>query len=30
MFAEMQFNNLTFNSIRLTPFEIDEGRTPYF
>ena len=28
--AEIQFNNLTSNSLRLSPFEIDEGRTPHF
>ena len=28
LFAEIQFNNLTCNSLRLSPFEIDEGRTP--
>ena len=30
LFAKIQFNNLTFNSLRLSPFEIDEGRTPHF
>ena len=30
LFADMQFNNLTSNSLRLSPFEIDEGRTPVF
>ena len=30
LFAEIQFNNLTSNSLRLSPFEIDEGRTPHF
>ena len=30
LFAEIQFNNLTSNSLRLPPFEIDEGRTPHF
>ena len=28
LFAEIQLNNLTSNSLRLSPFEIDEGRTP--
>ena len=30
LFAEIQFNNLTSNNLRLSPFEIDEGRTPHF
>ena len=30
LFAEIQINNLTSNSLRLSPFEIDEGRTPHF
>ena len=30
LFAKIQFNNLTSNSLRLCPFEIDEGRTPHF
>ena len=30
LFAEIQFNNLTSNSLRLSPVEIDEGRTPHF
>ena len=30
LFAEIQFNNLTSNCPRLSPFEIDEGRTPHF
>ena len=30
LFAEVQFNNLTSNSLRLSLFEIDEGRTPHF
>ena len=30
LFTEIQFNNLTPNSLRLSPFEIDEGRTPQF
>ena len=30
LFAKIQFNNLTFNSLRLSSFEIDEGRTPHF
>ena len=30
LFAEIQFNNLTSNSLRLSPFQIDEGRTPHF
>ena len=30
LFAEIQFNNLTSNSLRLSLFEIDEGRTPHF
>ena len=30
LFAEIQFNNLTSNSLRLSPFKIDEGRTPLF
>ena len=29
LFAEIQFNNLTSNSLRLSPFQIDEGRTPH-
>ena len=28
--AEIQFNNLTSNNLRLFPFDIDEGRTPHF
>ena len=30
LFAEIHFNNLTSNSLRLSPFQIDEGRTPHF
>ena len=30
LFAEIQFNNLTSNSLRRSPFEIHEGRTPHF
>ena len=30
LFAEIQFNNLTPNTLRLSPFQIDEGRTPDF
>ena len=30
LFAKIQFNNLTSNSLRLSPFEIDEGRHPIF
>ena len=30
LFAEIQFNNLPSNSLRLSPFEMDEGRTPHF
>ena len=30
LFAEIQFNNLTSSSLRLSPFEIHEGRTPHF
>ena len=30
LFAEIQVNNLTSNSLRLSLFEIDEGRTPHF
>ena len=30
LFAEIQFNNLTSDSLWLSPFEIDEGRTPHF
>ena len=30
LFAEIQFNNVTCNCLRLSPFEIDEGRTPHF
>ena len=30
LFAEIQFNNPTSNSLRLSPIEIDEGRTPPF
>ena len=30
LFAEIQFKNLTSNSLRLSPFEIDEGGTPHF
>ena len=30
LFAVDQFNNLTSNSLRLSPFEIDEGGTPHF
>ena len=29
LFAEVQFNNLTSNSLRLSQFEIDEERTPH-
>ena len=29
LFAENQFNNLTSNSLWLSPSEIDEGRTPH-
>ena len=29
LFAEIQFNNLTSNNLGLSPFEMDEGRTPY-
>ena len=28
VFPEIQFNNLTSNSLQVSPFEIDEGRTP--
>ena len=30
LFAEIQFNNLTSNSLQLSPIEIDEGRRPHF
>ena len=30
LLVETQFNNLTSNSLRLSPFEIDEGRIPHF
>ena len=30
LFAEIQFNNLTSDKLQLSPFEIDEGRTPHF
>ena len=30
LFAEIEFKNLTSNSLRLSPFQIDEGRTPHF
>ena len=30
LFSEIQFNNLTANSPRLSPFDIDEGCTPHF
>ena len=30
LFTEIQFNNLTSNSLRLSPFGIDEGQTPHF
>ena len=30
LFAEIQFNNLTSNSLRLPLFEIDYGHTPHF
>ena len=30
LFAEIQFNNRMSNSLRLSPFEIDEGRTLHF
>ena len=30
LFAEIQFNNLTYNSLRLSLFQIDEGRTRHF
>ena len=30
LFAEIQFNNLTFNSLRLSPLEIAEGCTAHF
>ena len=30
LFAEIQFNNLTSNSLRLSPLEIGERRTPHF
>ena len=30
LFAEIQFNNLTSNSLPLSRFEIDEGCTPHF
>ena len=29
-FAEIQFKNLTSNSLRLSPLEVDEGQTPNF
>ena len=30
LFPEIQCKNLTYNSVRLSPFEIDEGCTPHF
>ena len=30
LLTEIHFNNLTSNSLRLSPFEIDDGRTPNF
>ena len=30
LFTKIQFHNLTYNSLRLSPFEIDEGCTPHF
>ena len=30
LFADIQFNNLTPKSLGLSPFQIDEGRTPNF
>ena len=30
LFARIQFNSLTSNSLQLSPFEIDEGRAPHF
>ena len=30
LFAEIQFNNLASKSLRVSRFEIDEGRTPHF
>ena len=30
LFGEIQFNNLTSKSLRLSPLGIDEGRTPHF
>ena len=30
LFAEIQFNNLMSNSLRLSPFQIDEGRKSHF
>ena len=30
LFPKIQFKNLTSNSVQLSPFEIDEGRTPNF
>ena len=30
LFADIQFNNLTSDSLRLSPFAIDEGRPPQF
>ena len=30
LFAKIQFNNLTSNSLQLSPFEIDKGQTPHF
>ena len=30
LFAEIRFHNLTSNSLRLSPFGIDEGCTPHF
>ena len=30
LFADIHFNNLTSNSLPLSPFEIDDGRTPHF
>ena len=30
LFAEIQFNNLASNRLRLSPFEMDKGRSPHF
>ena len=30
LFAKIQFNNMMSNNVRLSRFEIDEGRTPHF